>query len=125
MKNFCALFLATLCLLPVHSQAHHSTAANFTREIIEIAGSISQVRFLNPHTSILILTETDSGDSLYWLVESYARSTYERKGVDLESIEVGTEVTVSGRKGLRPNTLYLREITFADGTRFTSDGTEE
>jgi hypothetical protein len=103
--------------------AHHSTATNFTQEIIEISGVVEQIRFQNPHTSILVKVEAAAGEAPFWLVESDARSTYVRRGVDLDGIAKGSKVTVTGRKGVRPNTMFLREVLFEDGTRFTSSGT--
>lgn len=116
------LFIATL-LLGGPVLAHHSTVANFTQEIIEINGVVEQIRFQNPHTSILVKVEAADGEAPFWLVESDARSTYVRRGVDLDAIKKGSKVTVTGRKGVRPNTMFLREVLFEDGTRFTSSGT--
>lgn len=114
----------TLCCFCCISAAHHSTAANFTREIISVSGTVKQVRFLNPHSSILVETENDADQTVYWLVESDAKSTYMGRDVDLDAIEIGSQIEVSGRKGLRPFTMYLREVVFEDGTRFTSNGVD-
>lgn len=103
--------------------AHHSTATNFTQEIIEVAGTIEQIRFQNPHTSIVVKTDAVEGEAPFWLIESDARSTFERKGIKLDGVAIGSTVTVSGRKGVRPNTMFLRELLLEDGTRFTSSGT--
>lgn len=116
------LCIATL-LLGAPALAHHSTVANFTQEIIEINGVVEQIRFQNPHTSILVKVEAAEGEAPFWLVESDARSTYVRRGVDLDAIQKGSKVTVTGRKGVRPNTMFLREVLFEDGTTFTSSGT--
>jgi hypothetical protein len=116
------LFFASL-LLGCQVLAHHSTATNFTQEIIEISGVVEQIRFQNPHTSIVVKVEAAAGEPPFWLVESDARSTYVRRGVDLDAISMGSKVTVTGRKGVRPNTMFLREVVFEDGTRFTSSGT--
>jgi hypothetical protein len=115
--------LATLVLAALPVQAHHSTATNFTQEIIEISGTIEQIRFQNPHTSFVVKTEAAPGQAPYWLVESDARSTFQRKGVDLGAVAAGSQVKVSGRKGVRPNTLFLRDMALEDGTVFTSSGT--
>lgn len=100
--------------------AHHSTAANFSREIVEVSGVIEEVRFLNPHASILVRVDASDEGTRYWLVETDARTTLERKGVTLERLVVGESITVSGRKGYRPYTMYLREATLQDGSTFDS-----
>ena len=121
----CLLVLLSLCSLVSGSAAlaHHSTATNFTQEIVEIAGTIEQVRFQNPHTSFVVKIEAGEGQAPFWLVESDARATFERTGIKLDGVAIGSKVTVSGRKGVRPNTMFLRELKLEDGTRFTSSGT--
>ena len=54
------LFIFTIICLPILADAHHSTAANFTQEIISIKGVIESVRSVNPHSSILIKNTDES-----------------------------------------------------------------
>lgn len=98
--------------------AHHSTNANFTQEIISVDGVIERVRFVNPHASVLIKNTDEQGEETYWLIESGARTTLERQGVTLEHLEIGSHITATGRKGRREFTMYLQKITFEDGTEF-------
>ena len=65
------MFLAVLCYLPFVTNAHHSTAANFTQEIISVEGVIEQVRFQNPHSSVLIKNIDETGNEVYWLCLLY------------------------------------------------------
>jgi len=39
--------------------------------------------------------------------------------MSLEGLEVGSQITATGRKGRREYTMYLQEITFEDGTSFS------
>lgn len=105
--------------------AHHSTAANFTREIITVDGVIEKVRYQNPHASILLKNTDDSGKETFWLVETEARTTLERRGVTLDVLAVGSHIRASGRKGKRQYTMYLRKIVLEDGNVFTSDPAKE
>jgi|LauGreDrversion4_2_1035121.scaffolds.fasta_scaffold1377684_1 hypothetical protein len=120
MKKLLGMVILLAC---GQALAHHSTVANFTQEILEISGVVEQIRFQNPHTSLLVKVAAAEGEAPFWLVESDARSTYTRRGVNLDAIAKGSRVTVTGRKGVRPNTMFLREVVFEDGTRFTSSGT--
>lgn len=97
---------------------HHSTNANFTREIISVSGVIESVRYQNPHSSVLIKQTDDAGVERFWLLESGARTTLERRGVFFDQLEIGTAITATGRKGRRDYTMYLQKITFEDGTTF-------
>ncbi|MGI9203737.1 MAG: DUF6152 family protein [Woeseiaceae bacterium] len=103
------------------SMAHHATVANFTREIISAEGVIEQVRFQNPHASVLIKNTGDDGEEIYWLIETGARTTLERKGITLDRLKVGSRITATGLKGRRQYTMYLQEIVFEDGSTFTPE----
>ena len=104
--------------LPMILEAHHSTNANFTEDIVSVEGTVERVRFVNPHASLLIKHVDAEGKEVFWLIESGARTTLERQGVTFEHLEIGSTVTATGRKGRRDFTMYLRKITYEDGTEF-------
>ena len=115
------LLIAVLLSAPFLISAHHSTAANFTQEIISVEGTIERVRFQNPHSSVLIRNTDDQGEETFWLIESVGRTTLERQGVSFDILEVGSVVKASGRKGRREFTMYLRDIEFEDGAVFVPE----
>ena len=115
------LLIAVLLSAPFLVSAHHSTAANFTQEIISVKGTIERVRFQNPHSSVLIKNTDDQGEETFWLIESVGRTTLERQGVSFDLLEVGSMVKASGRKGRREFTMYLRDIEFEDGAVFVPE----
>ena len=115
------LLIAVLLSAPFLISAHHSTAANFTQEIISVDGTIERVRFQNPHSSVLIKNTDDQGEETFWLIESVGRTTLERQGVSFDILEVGSVVKASGRKGRREFTMYLRDIEFEDGAVFVPE----
>lgn len=115
------LLIAVLLSAPFLISAHHSTAANFTQEIISVDGTIERVRFQNPHSSVLIKNTDDQGEEAFWLIESVGRTTLERQGVSFDLLEVGSMVKASGRKGRREFTMYLRDIEFEDGAVFVPE----
>lgn len=116
MKNI--LLILVVLGLPVLALAHHSTNANFTQEIISVTGVIEQVRYQNPHSSVLIKNTDETGKETFWLLESGARTTLERRGVFFDQLPIGSQVTATGRKGRRQFTMYLQELSFEDGSRF-------
>ena len=115
------LLIAVLLSTPFLVSAHHSTAANFTQEIISVEGAIERVRFQNPHSSVLIKNTDDQGEETFWLIESVGRTTLERQDVSFDLLEVGSMVKATGRKGRREFTMYLRDIEFEDGAVFVPE----
>ena len=113
-----SIFLLFFCCIVTFTTAHHSTNANFTQEIISVEGMIEQVRFQNPHASVLIKNIDSAGSETFWLIESSSRTTLQRQGVTFERLEVGKKIVATGRKGRRDYTMYLQSIDFEDGTTF-------
>jgi len=103
------------------ANAHHSTAANFTQEVITVDGVIEKVRYQNPHASVLIRNTADDGKETFWLIETGARTTLERQGITLDRLAVGSQITATGLKGRRKYTMYLQDIVFEDGSVFSPD----
>lgn len=112
-----ALFFSALA-----AQAHHATVTNFTQEVISVEGVIEQVRYQNPHSSILIKHTDEDGKQVYWLIETAAKTTLERKGVSLSSLVVGIKIRATGLKGRREYTMFLHEVLFEDGTTLVTEG---
>ncbi len=118
--------VASLLIFAMSSaNAHHATVTNFTQELITVAGVIEQVRYQNPHSSILIKHTAEDDKETYWLIETGAKTTLERKGVNLDGLVIGAKIQATGLKGRRQFTMFLHEIVFEDGRKFTTMGAEE
>jgi len=99
------------------ANAHHATVANFTQEIVSVDGVVEQVRYQNPHTSLLISQTSDDGNKSYWLLETVGRTTLERRGVSRERLVIGEKIHATGQNGRRQNTMYLHEVVYEDGRK--------
>ncbi len=115
MNRFIGLGL--LSFLAGVANAHHATSANFTQEIVSVDGVVEQVRYQNPHTSLLISQTSDEGKKTYWLLETVGRTTLERRGVPRDRLVVGEKIHATGRNGRRQNTMYLHEVEYEDGRK--------
>ncbi len=116
------LVLGVIALIALTANAHHATVTNFTQEIISVEGVIEQIRYQNPHSSILVKHTSDAGKETYWLIETGAKTTLQRKGVNLDRLSIGTKIQATGRKGRRQYTMFLHEIVFEDGSKFNAVG---
>lgn len=117
-----AVGFGLLVLVSFAAAAHHATVTNFTREIITVEGVVEQLRYQNPHSSILIKNIGEGGKETYWLIETGAKTTLQRKGVNLDSLVIGAKIEASGLKGRRQYTIFLHEIVFEDGSIFNAEG---
>jgi len=105
--------------LAAATHAHHATSTNFTQELISVDGVIEQIRYQNPHSSILIKHTSGEDEETFWLIEMGAKTTLDRQGINLERLPMGEKVTATGLKGRRQYTMYLRTLVFEDGSVFT------
>ena len=75
---------------------HHSFAAEFdAAKPISLKGTITKVDFVNPH-SWLYINVTEDGKVVNWAIEMGSPNNLIRRGVNKNSVPVGTEVTVQG-----------------------------
>ncbi len=105
--------LSVICLIAFVScvaNAHHATVANFTQEIISVDGVVEQVRYQNPHTSLLISQISDDGKQSYWLLEAVGSTTLARHGVARDRLVVGEKIHATGRNGIIKNYVIGHEV---------------
>ena len=71
--------------------AHHSTAAFDTSQVIKIEGTVTQFRWINPHSSIKI--DGGSGHGV-WTIEMTAANVLLNDGWTRDALQVGDKVTI-------------------------------
>ena len=113
-----ALPLALAALLSTPLSAHHG-AGTFDRDKnIELAGTITGVDFVNPHSWIYFDVVGADGTAQAHRCEMRAATVLRRSGWTPEMFRAGDRVSITGR-GDRydERSCYLTTIVFADGTR--------
>lgn len=104
--------------------AHHSFAAEFDlQKPIQLQGKISKVEFMNPHSWIHVEVKNAKGEMEHWEIEGGTPNTLFRKGINQNTVPVGTEVIVDGyqsRDG--SNHASGRNLTLTDGRKLFIEG---
>ena len=112
LRNFtCVLLLST----PLAVNAHHSSIFNYSEETITLEGTVTEVKWVNPHGSLVLEVVNEDGTTDEWLVEFLARIALERQGFDFDSLQNGVVVKLTGRIGFREAHLRFREAELEDG----------
>lgn len=117
--------------------AHHAFSAEFDASLpVRLGGPITRVEWINPHTWIHLentdpeSTRTDSSER-FWMVEGGTPNTLLRRGINRDSLQLGTEIVVTGYQSkdrlcmpapsggeMRPTCRANgRDITFPDGRK--------
>jgi hypothetical protein len=75
--------------------AHHSAAMYDDTRIIAITGTIKELRWVNPHASVLIYgTVSNQGEATEWLLETTSPGRLTRLGWTRSSFKAGDKVVV-------------------------------
>lgn len=109
------LIYVFLLSVPLAVNAHHSTAFNYSDETITLEGTITAVKWVNPHGSLVLKVTNADGITDEWFVEFLARIALERQGFDFDSLQNGVAVKLTGRIGFREGYLRFREAELEDG----------
>lgn len=97
--------------------AHHGITAQFdTSTTFEIAGTVTELEFVNPHAYVYFDVTGPAGERVPWRCELRAATVLRRSGWSEEMFGPGTTISVLGSPDRRdPQTCYLVEVTFANG----------
>ena len=100
--------------------AHHAFSAEFdANRPLELQGVVAKTEWINPHSWIHIDVEGADGQVVTWAIECGAPNSLMRRGLNKNSIPVGTELVIEGfgaKDG--STTANARDITFPDGSTF-------
>ena len=100
--------------------AHHAFSAEFdANRPLQLQGTVSRTEWINPHSWIHVDVESEDGQVVTWAIECGAPNSLMRRGLNKNSLPVGTELIIEGfgaKDG--SNTANARDITFPDGSTF-------
>ena len=117
--------LLTLALVLVHgaASAHHGIVNFDMNREIEVTGTVTRLRFVNPHSWLYLDVTGDDGRVAAWRCELRGATVLRRSGWSPEMFASGTRVTITGAPDrFEPNTCYLATVVFTDGTRIDRYG---
>ncbi len=123
MRNS-AILIGVLVVGSQAAFAHHSVTANFDRDLrVEITGTLVVFHLRNPHSQLEVDVVNEDGTVIHWLVEWGTRNDLIRRGVDVDSIKEGEEVTVTMIPSRRLKHVgYARSLVLADGSTIRDCG---
>jgi len=124
MKYVLLAFSLAVALHPAGVRAHHSFASEFdANQPVSLQGVVTKVEFINPHSWIHLEVTSADGTKAVWEVEGGTPNTLFRKGINDNTLPVGTAIAVDGYKARDgSNRMSGRDITLADGRKVFLSG---
>ena len=124
MKNALFALVFAVAAQSAAVQAHHSFASEFdANQPVSLKGTVTKVEFINPHSWIHIEVTNDDGTKAAWEVEGGTPNTLFRKGINDNTLPVGTAIAVDGYRARDgSNRMSGRDITLADGRKVFLSG---
>lgn len=122
LTRVCAALTAigTFWIAPV--SGHHSFAVAFDVErVVSVEGTVTGVKWENPHAWIYVEVEGEDGELEEWQFETLPPNQLRRKGVTPANLTPGAAVAIRGY-GAHDRSRAMgaaNMITFADGETFS------
>jgi hypothetical protein len=101
--------LALSLSLTVPTLAHHGNAA-YDNKTVTVKGTVTEWRWINPHTFLKFDAKDEQGNVVHWIGEWNNPSTLINFGITVKSFKVGEEVTVTMR-GMAKSGANLGRVT--------------
>ena len=123
MKSTISLSLAIIAVFSSISLAHHGSNGQFdTSKNMQVSGTITDIKFVNPHSYVYFDVSNDEGSVDNWRCELRAGSLLKRNGWTTDMFASGTKITIDGSPARREEFgCFTKAITYEDGrvlTRF-------
>ena len=96
LRSISAVFVVGIAFGVPAAQAHHSFAATFTDEIIEVEGVVESLKFSNPHVIVTFNVTDENGNVTQWLGEGGSATSLRNQGWDRDTLSPGDYIRITG-----------------------------
>ena len=116
----CVVVLCACLLAGASLQAHHSLAGVYDMKAEkEVTGTLTIIKFVNPHGSMTVAVKNPDGTSTDWVFTTGSATTLAGRGIGKNSdvLKAGDVITAKFIPTRNGQPLgFLKSITKADGT---------
>jgi hypothetical protein len=121
-RQVIAIVLLAAVALAVPLAAHHGRGQTFDmKKQVTLKGTVSQIKWQNPHVIIFIDVPGDAGRVVTWGFENSNVSTLARQGYNRNTLKLGQPVTAIVNPAVNGEPLrIIVKVILADGKEIMS-----
>jgi hypothetical protein len=118
--------VATLLMVSGPIFAHHGTAAYESNKLTSLKGTVTDFRYINPHSEIFFDVKDDTGKVTKWIGEAGSVTSMSRRGWNRNLLKPGDPITAVGNRAKnKSNSMRLLKIVLSDGKEYFVDRGED
>src|SRR5262245_58649340 len=112
---------------PTLAHAHHAFAAEFDADKpIDLQGTVTKVKWVNPHSWLYFDVKGADGSTTNWGVEFGTPNALARVGLTKADVAPGVQVHIKGYRSKNGGPVgYSVTLTLADGRKFQTGGAQD
>ncbi len=112
---------------PTTALAHHAFAAEFDADKpLDLKGTVTKVKWVNPHSWLYFDVKGTDGAVTNWGVEFGTPNALARVGLTKADVAVGAQVHIKGYRSKNGGPVgYSVTLTLADGRTFQTGGAQD
>jgi hypothetical protein len=129
--KFLAFFVsaAVFSVVSAPISAHHGAVSYDSKKFTTLKGTVTDFKFINPHTEIMFDVNDASGKPQSWIAEGVSATTLSRAGWNKNLLKAGDQITITGNAlkngshAMRLSKVVLpsgRELSVERGEDYTS-----
>lgn len=118
-----SIVIALLLAAPASVFGHHSPFLYFDpTQSVELEGTISNLRWRNPHVAFMLDATDSSGSNAEWTLETHSVSILRRMDIDRDLVGIGDSVKVAGWRARRGgNEIFVTNMLLPNGVEIAFD----
>jgi hypothetical protein len=127
IKLFSALaWAAVLLFTSIPVMAHHGASVYESDKLTTLTGTVTEFKFMNPHSEIFFDVKDDTGKVQKWVAEAASVASLSRSGWTRNTLKPGDPITIIGNVAKNGTfALRLSAVVLPNGKKITMERGED
>jgi Family of unknown function (DUF6152) len=107
---------AAASLVSVPVSAHHGAASYDSKKLTTLKGTVTEFRYINPHSELFLDVADASGTPQKWIAELVSVASLSRYGWTKNTLKPGDQISITGNAAKNgSHTMRLSKLTLPSG----------